>query len=279
MSNPSSSTGSLRPLVVKIGGSEGVDRAAVCTDIAAIVRGGQPVVVVHGGSHDTNQLCQRLGIPVRTITSPSGHTSRRTDAQTLQAFQMACRGIINQQLVTLLLGQGVNAVGLSGLDARLWQGERKGAVRAIENGVTVIIRDDYTGSVEQADPRLLSLLLDAGYTPVISPPAISTQGEAINVDADRAAARTAAAVRAETLVLLSNVPGVLERFPDESSLVSRVSRERVEEYVGLAQGRMKKKIMSAGEALRDGVSTVVIADARVPEPVRSALSGKGTRFE
>lgn len=266
-------------IVVKMGGGAGVDRGAFCRDAAELVKHGEPLVIVHGGSEDTNRLSEQLGRPAKFITSPSGHTSRRTDRETLRTFQMACRGIVNQELVERLQGLSVNAVGLSGLDGRTWEGERKAAIRALVDGRTMLIRDDYTGTVERVNTDLLRLLLDAAYTPVLSPPAISFGGEPINVDADRAAAATAAALGASTLLLLSNVPGLLRRFPDEASLVPRVTRDAVEEFAEFAQGRMKKKVLGAGEALSGGVRRVVIGDARIERPIQRALEGAGTVFE
>ncbi|MFO0832740.1 MAG: [LysW]-aminoadipate kinase [Phycisphaerales bacterium] len=266
-------------IVVKVGGSEGVDLDAVAEDAAALVARGQRVVLVHGGSHQTNVLSAALGHPARFITSPSGHTSRRTDRRTLEIFQMACRGVMNQALVERLVARGVGAVGLSGLDGRLWVGTRKGAVRSVEDGRVVIVRDDYSGNVERVNAGLLRTLLDAGFTPVLSPPAVTESGEPINVDADRAAAATAAALGAGSLLLLSNVRGLLRAFPDESSLVPVVRRHEVAQAVEFAQGRMKKKVLGAGDALAGGVARVVIGDARVRGPISSALAGVGTVFQ
>lgn len=265
-------------IVVKVGGGEGIGFETLAEDAAALIATGERVVLVHGASHATNTLSARLNHPAQFITSPSGHSSRRTDRQTLEIFQMACRGMVNQQLVLALLGRGVNAVGLSGIDARLWVGERKTAVRSIENGRVRIIRDDYTGAVERVAPDVLTTLLDAGFTPVVSPPALSTAGEAINIDADRAAAQTAIALKAHTLLLLSNVPGLLRSYPDESTLISLVNASEIEEATDAAQGRMKKKVLAAGEALAGGVARVIIADARVASPLSSALDGAGTVF-
>jgi [amino group carrier protein]-L-2-aminoadipate 6-kinase len=266
-------------IVVKIGGSEGIDFDAVARDTASVVASGERVVLVHGGSDATTRLGERLGIPPRFITSPSGHTSRRTDPATLEVFQMACRGLVNQRLVERLLRAGVPAVGLSGLDGRLWEGTRKEAVRSVEDGRVVLIRDDYTGTVERVNTGLLRAVLDAGYVPVISPPAVTAGGEVINVDADRAAAATAAALGARTLLLLSNVRGLLRSYPDESSLVRRVGRGDLDDAARVAQGRMKKKVLGAGEALAGGVARVVIADARSGSPLSAALAGEGTVFE
>lgn len=265
--------------VVKLGGSEGVDVGAFCADVAALVKRGERLVIVHGASHPTNVLSERLGHPAQFITSPSGHTSRRTDARTMEIMQMACRGLFNQQIVVGLQACGVNAAGLSGVDGRMWEGVRKESVRAVVDGRTLMVRDDFTGTVERVNTGLLRTMLEAGLTPVICPPAISQNNEAINVDADRAAARTAAAIGARSLVLLSNVPGLLRAYPDESTLVARVRRAEVDAFMEFAQGRMKKKVMGAGEALEGGVARVVIGDARVSGAVTAALQGAGTVFE
>jgi len=115
-----------------------------------------------------------------------------------------------------------------------------------------------------------------GYTPVISPLAISPQGEALNVDADRAAAYVAGAVQAEQLVILTNVPGLLRHFPDESSLIAHLPRAGLEQALAFAEGRMKKKVLGATEALGLGVAKVVFADGRIEQPLFGALAGKGT---
>lgn len=266
-------------LVVKLGGAEGIDLDAFARDVAAVIRSGRRVVVVHGGSHATSTLAEQLGHPPTFITSPSGHTSRRTDRRTLEILQMACRGLVSQGLVERLQREGVNAAGLSGMDGRIWEGIRKEVVRSVEDGRVRLIRDDYTGTVERVNADLLRGLMDLGLTPVLSPPAISVKNEPINVDADRAAGRTAAALGAEALLLLSNVPGLLRQFPDESSLARRVARSEIEAAAAWAQGRMKKKVLGAGEALTGGVRRVVIGDARGREPVTRALAGEGTVIE
>ncbi|HJW89409.1 MAG TPA: [LysW]-aminoadipate kinase [Anaerolineales bacterium] len=265
-----------RTIVVKIGGTNGVDFAAISREIPGLLQAGWKCVLVHGGSAEVNQLGEALGHPPRFITSPSGHASRYTDRQTLEIFAMAVNGKVNTLLVEQLQALGVNALGLSGLDGKLLLATRKGAVQSLEDGKRKIIRDDHTGKIEQVNTRLLESLLEAGYTPVVSPLAISPQGEALNVDADRAAAMIAAALRAETLVLLTAAPGLMRDFPDESSLIRSLSSRQLETAAGFAHGRMKKKILGAQEALQGGVVRVIIADGRALNPITQALSGAGT---
>ncbi len=266
----------MNPLVIKIGGSVGVDTEAVCADVAALVAQGWPVVLVHGTSAAADALARRVGLPIRQLVSPTGHVSRYTDPETLEIYVAAAAGQVNKRLVAALQGLGCNAIGLSGVDGRLLQAERKTAVRTVENGRQRIVRDDYTGRLTAANAGLLRLLLDHGYTPVIAPLALGQEAERLNVDGDRGAALIAAALRADMLVILSNVPGLLERFPDESSLVRHVPDERLDWAETLAAGRMKRKILAAREALAGGVRTVILADGRVAQPVQTALAGAGT---
>ncbi len=263
-------------IVVKVGGSEGIDLNAVCADVASVVQEGQELILVHGGSHQTNEVAEKLGHPPQFVTSPSGYTSRRTDRRTLEIFEMVYCGQINKGVVERLQQLGVNAVGLSGIDGRIWEGPRKKAIRVVQGDKTLIVRDDYTGVVEQVNVGLLRSLLDAGYLPVLTPPAISFEGEAINVDGDRAAGATAIAFGAEALLLLSNVPGLLRDFPDESTLIPHIAADEIEAAAEHAEGRMRMKILGAREALEGGVQRVILGDARVEQPVRRALAGQGT---
>ncbi|MBI3177130.1 MAG: [LysW]-aminoadipate kinase [Chloroflexi bacterium] len=263
-------------IVVKIGGTNGVNVDAVMTDIAACVTAGQKMIVVHGGSGETNAISEQLGHPPRFVTSPSGYTSRYTDRATLEIFAMVTSGKINTLLVEKLQKLGVNAFGLSGVDGRLMVARRKEAIRIVENGKQRMLRDDFTGKIETVNGPLLALLVDAGYTPVIAPLAISPEGEALNVDADRAAAMVAGAAGAGQLIILSNVPGLLRQFPDESTLIAHIDKGRVEQSLEFAEGRMKKKVLGASEALALGVAKVVFADGRVERPVANALAGQGT---
>lgn len=264
-------------IVIKAGGGAGLDAAAVCADVAELVAAGQQVVLVHGGSHETNTISEKLGHPPRFVTSISGHSSRYTDRQTLEIFVMVTAGRVNKLLVEQLQGLGVNAVGLSGIDGRLLEGRRKASLRIIEDGKRKILHDEYSGVIEQVNADLLRLLLDAGYVPVIAPQAISYESEALNVDGDRAAAAVAAALKAETLVILTNVPGLLRDVSDEGSLIAHIPQAQAEDYLErYAEGRMKRKVLGAVEAMREGVGKVIIADGRIAAPVTRALEGQGT---
>src|SRR5690606_17211913 len=140
------------------------------------------------------------------------------------------------------------------------------------------LHEDHTGTVERVNDSLLRLLLANGYLPVVTVPATSFEGVAINVDGDTAAAKVAVALGADALLLLSNVPGLLAEFPDEASLVRQLPSDRAEEFVALASGRMKRKEMGAAKAFAAGVGRVVLGDARTGAPITRALGGEGTVF-
>lgn len=262
-------------IVIKVGGSEGISYDAVCADIAELQQ--QELVLVHGGSHLTNQVADALGHPPQFVTSPSGYTSRLTDRRTLEIFEMVYCGQVNKGIVEKLQQLGVNAIGLSGIDGGLWRGPRKMAIREVNNGRQRIIRNNFTGRVDVVNVKLLNTLLDAGYTPVLTPPAISTDGDAINVDGDRAAAATAIALAATDLLILSNVAGVLRQSPDPTTMIPSIASHHIKDVSEMyAQGRMRIKLRAAAEAIEGGVERVVIGDAVSERPIFRALDGHGT---
>ena len=265
-------------IVIKVGGGQDLNIDAIVADIAGLRAAGQELLLIHGGAETTNEVAEALGHPPQFVTSESGYVSRRTDRRTLEIFEMVYCGQLNKMWVEKFQRAEVNAVGLSGLDGRIFEGTRKDTLRVRVDGKRIVLRDDWTGTVERINTGLLRLLLDAGYLPVLTPPGASDKGEAVNVDGDRAAAMVAAAFHAEALVILSNVPGLLRNFPDESTLIGEIPRARAGDFMQYAEGRMKKKVMGAVEAIAEGVQKVIFADGRVEQPVTNALAGQGTQI-
>ncbi len=263
-------------LIVKIGGGLGTQIDPTVADLTEILRTGRKAILVHGASGETNLLAEKLGKPPRFVTSVSGLESRYTDRETLEIFEMVYCGKGNKALVEAFQKRGVDAVGLSGLDGRIFEGKRKDTITILEAGKRKVLRGDYTGRVERVNAGLVALLLDHGYLPVLCPPAASYEGEAVNVDGDTAAAQLAAAVKAEDFLMLSNVPGLLRNLEDPGSLVTKVPAKAIDDFMPLAHGRMKRKLMAAAIALNAGVGRVILASANVEKPVTSALAGRGT---
>lgn len=260
-------------LVIKLGGSAGLNYEAFLDDLARVE---EPTVFIHGGNAEFDRVSKQLGIEPRHVTSSNGQSSRFTDRETLEVMLMVYCGKINKVLVEGLQRRGVNAVGLSAIDGRIATGRRKPAIRVIEDGKPKMLRGDYAGSIEEIDPKLITLLLGAGYLPVLTPPALSSDGEAINVDGDKLATELAVALGADRLLVFSNTPGLLADVKDEDSLVTSISLANMAEAGAMAQGRMKKKVQAAQDAIERGVGRVIFADARIERPISRALEGAGT---
>jgi acetylglutamate/LysW-gamma-L-alpha-aminoadipate kinase len=156
------------------------------------------------------------------------------------------------------------------------EGKKKSVLTIIEDGKKKVLRGDNTGKVENVNVDLLKILLNNGYLPVIAPLSSSYEGEAINVDGDRASALIAVKLNADKLIILSNVPGLLEDVKDESTLIKHIEKDKINEFMEYAKRRMKKKVMGAEEAIKGGVREIVFADARIKNPITNAINGKGT---
>lgn len=262
-------------LVVKLGGGDGLDMPRACADLAQIAQQ-RPLVVVHGVSARMNQMCEDLNVPVQTLKSPGGHTSRYTDPRTRDIFVAACRSV-NRDIVEWLYSHNINAQGINAADAIVVEGERKSAIRAVMNGRVRIIRDDYSGSINGVRKESIMSLLEQGIVPVLPPIAASDDG-LLNVDGDRASAAVAAALDAEELIILSNVSGLFRNANDPASRVAEITISQLPQAMEWAQGRMKRKVLGAQEALDGGVRRVTIGDGRIGQPVTHALNGEGTTF-
>src|SRR2546428_3950338 len=189
-------------MVVKVGGAEGNDIDNVLIDLAPR----RDYVLVHGGSNEVDRLAEALGRPTRYITSPSGVVSRYADKETMEVFTMALAGKMNTAIVARLQSLGAPAIGLSGVDGGLIKGHRKEAVRAVDHGRVLLVKDDHSGTVDEVNTGLVQLLFDAGYVPVVCPPGVTPRGELINTDADRVAGLVAAGAEGGDPVPLPNGP-------------------------------------------------------------------------
>jgi acetylglutamate/LysW-gamma-L-alpha-aminoadipate kinase len=260
-------------LVVKIGGSAGVDLCEVLRDLAQIARC-RPLVVVHGVSERMAQLSAERNLPVQILQSPGGHSSRYTPPPVRDLFVEAAVQV-NHDVVEGLRQHGITAAGLT--DPPVVYGRRKSAIRAVVNGRIRVVRDDYTGSITGVDSTAVLKILARGEVAAIPPIATSPEG-ALNIDGDRAAAAVASAINAGAVVILSNVRGLYRDHQEPSSLISTVTAAQLDEAMNWAEGRMKHKVLSARDALEQGIGRVIIGDGRMAAPVTQALLGQGTVF-
>ena len=262
------------PLVIKLGGSV-EDPAALLDDVVAHPG---PIAVVHGAHRLLDDLSTRLGHPPRFVTSVRGATSRYTDATTMDHFLMAYCGVVNKRLVQQLLARGATAVGLCTMDGGMVRGHRRADLRVREDGRTLVLHGDHTGSIETVDVSLLRTLLDSGSVPVICPPALGHDGVPINVDGDRLAAELAIALGADRLVIFSDAPGFLADPADTSSTVATATLDDLAGLEAAAIGRARVKLVAVERALRGGVGGVGLCDGTRIRPLGDALAGAGSWF-
>jgi len=261
-------------LVLKIGGSMADNASALAADIASLVSSGEKVVLVHGGGPQVSALDKVFGREPSYIFSKDGFKSRHTDIKTMQNFVMAVGGGVNSSLVLELRKAGVNAVGVSG-SSGIVNAKRKILV-SVENGKERMVRDDYSGKITRIDAAPLQALLSAGLVPVVAPIAQGEEFEPLNVDGDRAAAAIACSLKAEKLILFTDVEGYFRNFPND--LVSKATQAGIAEFQKGASAGMKRKLVAVSEALTGGVPEVIICSGTKEKPASSALSGDGTHF-
>jgi len=255
--------------VVKMGGSilkEGASSDLV-QDLKTLL-GENKAVLVHGGGVEVTDIATKLGKEQKFIVSPEGFRSRYTDKETIEIYSMVMAGKINKQIVLALQIHGIPAVGLSGLDGMLLKAERKKKLIAVdERGRKKVIDGGYTGRITEVNADLLRCLLEKNYLPVVTPIAISDEFEPLNVDGDRTAAIVAGALKADRLILLTDVEGLILK----GNPISKISATEVKEVLsGIGQG-MSTKVHAALEALNNGVKEVLITSGLAKQPISSAL--------
>lgn len=236
----------------------------------------EDVIIVHGANAYASEIAEKLGVKETVIMSPSGHTSRYTDKEAMDVLTMTYAGLVNKTIVSVLRRHKINAVGLCGADGGVWMGKRKHAILSQENGKVKVIRDSLTGNVESVNRSLIMLLVDHKYTPVLTIPAITREGELINVDNDRAVAVMARDLAVKKIVMLFEAPGLLRDRSDESTKVAHIRKDEIDMYIHKVEGRMRKKLLGIKEAFLFGVTDVYLGDGRIAHPIASALSGAGT---
>jgi acetylglutamate kinase len=259
-----------KTVVVKYGGAAMENdelREAVMDDVILLALVGIRLVLVHGGGPEINALLARLGKEPVFIDG-----LRYTDEETMEAVQMALCGSVNKSLVAKINHRGGKAVGLSGIDGDLF-------LAAGREG-----RDDRVGDIKVTDPAPVKMALDKGYIPVVSTVARDIDaGDAYNINADTAAAELAAELKAEKLILLTDVPGLLRDKDDPSSLIPEAKLSDIPAMVrdGVVSKGMIPKMDCCVDALRRGVLSAVILDGRSPHSLLMEMltdQGCGTQI-
>ncbi len=262
-------------LLIKVGGGKTISWDYIAQDLVNLLKK-EKVIIVHGASAVRDEIAKKLNQPTKTVISPSGISSVYTDQKALDIFLLVYAGLVNKKIVALLQKHGVNAVGLSGVDGKLWQGKRKQNLYFQEGKKIKLLTDNLTGKVEKINTKLIKLLLKNNYIPVICPPAISYNYEIINTDNDFAIAAMIRALNIKKIISLFEAPGMLKDPKNEKSLIPEIKISEIADYLKYADGRMKKKLLGAKRAFEYGVKTIYWGDGRIKNPIINALHRKGT---
>jgi acetylglutamate kinase len=246
-----------RTIVVKFGGNAMVDEAlldAFASDIVFLRLAGLRPVVVHGGGPQISAMLTRLGVETEFRGG-----FRVTTSEIMDVVRMVLIGQVQRDLVSRINNHGAFAVGVSGEDAHLFTAERRDAY---VDGQPVDVGQ--VGDVVEVRPEFVSALLDDGRIPVVSTVGRGVDGLSYNVNADTAAAALAVALEAEKLVMLTDVEGLYAKWPDRSSLVSRIGREPLRQLLPSLDSGMVPKMEACLRAVEGGVPRAHIIDGRVP---------------
>ncbi len=233
------------------------------------------VIFVHGGGDLVDEWEKRMGMEPQFKISASGIKFRYTDEKELEVFVAVLGGLLNKRIVAMFAKEGRGAVGLTGADGPTVIAERKRKVivreKVGEREVKRIIPGGYTGKIKEVNAELLKDMVAKGLVPVIAPIALGTDGELLNVNGDQMAAEIAKAVKAEYLVLLTDVPGVLMN----GEVIREIKASEAEEVAKKVGPGMNIKIIMAGRVAQGG-TTVVICDGTKEEPLACLENKEGT---
>ena len=256
-------------ITIKIGGSVVDDlHPSAIADIGRVAKK-EGVIMVHGGGKEVTRVCRQLGKEPKFITSPSGIQSRYTDRETAEIFTMVMSGRINKAIVRMLQQNGINAVGLSGVDAGIIRAVRKKKLLIInEKKRRQAIDGGYTGRISGVNANFIKYLLGQGIVPVISPIAMGEEFEFLNVDGDRAAAYIAGETGSERVLFVTNVDGLIM----DEKLVEALTLSKAREIRPKIGPGMEKKILASVEALEMGVTEALIGSGLRENPISAAIS-------
>ena len=264
-------------IVVKAGGralEQNLDN--ILRSLAEGFSRGLKLIFVHGGGDVVSRYEKAMGIEPRFVISPQGIRSRYTDERELEVYVMVMAGKLNKEIVARLQSHGVKAIGVSGADGGLLKAERKKRIVIVdERGRKRAIPGGYTGRIREVEVRLIEMLVDEGYLVVISPIALSYDHELLNVDADQAAAKIAGALKAEKLLILTDVEGVIA----DGEILREIKVDEAETIKPKLGVGMNRKVLMCSEAVRNGVGEAIISSGLIENPLAALEGNLGTRIK
>ena len=250
-----------KTFVIKYGGAAQTEedlKDSFAQDVALLNFIGIKPVIIHGGGPKISATMKKMGKEPTFV-----HGQRVTDKETMDIVEMVLGGLINKEIVALINSHGGKAAGLSGKDGGLIKAKKKVIKKSAETGEEEIIDIGLVGEVESVDPEILNSLERDGFIPVISPIGVGSKGEAFNINADYVASAIASALKAEKLILLTDVPGIKDK---NDNVISSVNKKGIKKLIddGTVSGGMLPKVQACTRAIDGEVKKTHIVDGRVP---------------
>lgn len=250
-----------KTFVIKYGGAAQVQedlKESFAKDVVILNYIGIRTAIVHGGGPKISVTMEKMGKKPKFIQG-----QRVTDEETMDIVEMVLGGLINKEIVSLINSHGGKAVGLSGKDGGLITAKKKLIRKSSETGDEEIIDIGLVGEVTRIEPNVITCLEKEGFIPVISPVGVGPKGETLNINADYVAAAVASALNAEKMILLTDVPGIIDK---NGKTVSTLKSGQIKKLVqdGTITGGMLPKVQACLRAIEGGVAKTHIVDGRVP---------------
>jgi acetylglutamate kinase len=266
-------------VVIKLGGNVMINdelKKSLMEDVVLMKLCGIHPILVHGGGPEITTMLGKMGKKTVFVDG-----LRVTDAETMEITEMVLAGKINKEIVFLIHQCGGKAIGLSGKDGNLIRAKKRYAKVKKEEGSEIPKDLGFVGDVEKINPEIIEIVTAAGYIPVVAPVGYGPEGETYNINADYVAGEMAISLKADKLVILTDVKGIFADFSDTTSFISTIKASEASELIerGVISGGMIPKVQCCVRALQAGVSSTHIIDGRIPHSILSEIfieNGIGT---
>lgn len=261
--------------IIKIGGGEQINLEAIIRDL---VNFEDDFIIVHGANALRDDIAKKLNYEKKVLISASGYSSVYSDSEALDIMMMSYSGLRNKRIVEMCQQNGINAIGLSGVDGKIIEGLRNRGIRVKEKGKLRMVRD-LSGKPKAINVSLITLLLNNGYVPIITVPIIDENNFAISSENDDIVALLNSSLEADKIIQLIEAPGFLDDVNNPDSVVKKISKAELKQRESQVEGRMKRKMKALTKLFESGKTSVYICDGRIENPITNALNGGGTIIE
>lgn len=259
-------------ILIKIGGGKSINSEGIIGELASMK---EPFMIVHGANGYRDELAEKLKIRKEVITSLSGYDSVYSDERTIDLLLMAYAGLRNKRMVEMCQQNGINAVGLTGVDGAVIRGKRNRGIKTIKDGKKMVLRD-LSGKPRSINRGLLELLLKNGYTPVLTVPIIDEENHAINSENDDILCLLQSEFTADRIFQFIEAPGFLKDPSDPESVIKMMNHHQLCSWEENVSGRIKRKLKALIKLHDIQSPKIYISDGRVEHPITAALEGNGT---